>query len=130
VAFAASYPGKILPIDLSRGGIHCQRDAYPCSTPEIETSLAFTRRLGAGFFGGDGFILRTLSGSGLGFVHSGGMILERELRDGEPLLVYTGCIVGFEHRVDYDIRMVTGVKSWLFGGEGRFLALLRGPGKA
>jgi uncharacterized protein (TIGR00266 family) len=129
VAFAASYPGKILPIDLSRGDVLCQRDAYLCSTPEVQISLAFTRRLGAGFFGGEGFILQQLSGTGLAFVHAGGMIIERELRQGESLRVDTGCIVGFEHTVDYDIQMVKGVKSLLFGGEGLFYALLRGPGK-
>lgn len=130
VAFAASYPGKILPVDLSRGDVLCQRDAYLCSAPDIEVTLAFTRRLGAGFFGGEGFILQRLSGRGLAFVHAGGMILERELKDGEELRVDTGCIVGFEHTVEYDIRMIKGVKSWLFGGEGLFYALLRGPGKA
>jgi uncharacterized protein (TIGR00266 family) len=129
VAFAASYPGKILPVDLSRGDILCQRDAYLCSAQGIQVSVAFTKKLGAGFFGGEGFILQRLSGDGLAFIHAGGMIIERDLQAGEELRVDTGCVVGFEHTVDYDIKMIRGVKSVLFGGEGLFYALLRGPGK-
>ena len=129
VAFAASYPGKILPVDLSRGDILCQRDAYLCSAQGIQVSVAFTKRLGAGFFGGEGFILQRLTGDGLAFIHAGGMILERDLAAGEQLRVDTGCIVGFEHTVDYDIKMIKGVKSMLFGGEGLFYAVLSGPGK-
>jgi len=129
VGFAAAYPGKILPIDLSRGTVLCQRDAYLCSTPDAQVSLAFTRRLGAGFFGGEGFILQKVVGAGQVFLHAGGYIIERELADGEELRVDTGCIVGFEDRVDYDIKMIKGIKTMLFGGEGLFYALLRGPGK-
>ena len=129
VGFAADYPGKILPVDLGRGEILCQRDAYLCSAHGIEVAVAFTKRLGAGFFGGEGFILQRLSGDGLAFVHAGGHIIERELQHGERLRVDTGCVVGFEASVDYDIQMVKGVKTMLFGGEGLFYATLRGPGK-
>ncbi len=129
VGFAAAYPGKIMPMDLSRGTIFCQRDAYLCSADGIEVSVAFTKRFGAGFFGGEGFILQKLSGDGLAFIHAGGFIIERELGPGEELRVDTGCIVGFEEAVDYDIQRIKGVKSMLFGGEGLFYALLRGPGK-
>ncbi len=129
VGFASGFPGKILPVDLSRGPILCQRDAYLCSARGIEVGVAFTRRLGAGFFGGEGFILQRLTGDGLAFIHAGGMIIERELAAGETLRVDTGCIVGFEEQVDYDIKMIKGIKSKLFGGEGLFYALLRGPGK-
>ena len=129
VGFAAPYAGKIMPVDLSRGPIMCQRDAYLCSAVGIEVSVAFTKRLGAGFFGGEGFILQRLSGDGLAFVHAGGHIIERDLEPGEELRVDTGCIVGFEERVDYDIKMIKGIKTMLFGGEGLFYAVLRGPGK-
>ncbi|MCB9914629.1 MAG: TIGR00266 family protein [Planctomycetes bacterium] len=129
LGFAAAYPGKIMPVDLTRGTIYCQRDAYLCSADGVEISVAFTKRFGAGLFGGEGFILQKLTGDGLAFVHAGGYVLERELVSGEELRVDTGCIVGFEESVDYDIRRIQGVKSMLFGGEGIFYALLRGPGK-
>lgn len=129
VGFAADYPGKILPVDLARGDIFCQRDAYLCSADGIEVSVAFTKRLGAGFFGGEGFILQRLHGQGMAFVHAGGYVIERELEHGESLRVDTGCIVGFEASVDYDIQMIKGVKTMLFGGEGLFYATLRGPGR-
>lgn len=129
VGFAASYPGKILPVDLSRGTMMCQRNAYLCSAHGIEISVAFTKRFGAGFFGGEGFILQKLSGDGLAFIHAGGYVIERDLKPGEELRVDTGCIVAFEERVDYDIQRIKGVKSMLFGGEGLFYAVLRGPGK-
>jgi len=129
VGFSAAYPGKIMPVDLSLGSIFCQRDAYLCSADGIEVSVAFTRRLGAGFFGGEGFILQKLSGNGLAFVHAGGFVIERDLEPGEELRVDTGCIVAFQESVDYDIQRIKGVKSMLFGGEGLFYAVLRGPGK-
>jgi uncharacterized protein (TIGR00266 family) len=129
VGFAAAYPGKILPVDLSQGTIMCQRDAYLCSADGIEVSVAFTKRFGAGFFGGEGFILQKLSGDGLAFIHAGGFVIERELAVGEELRVDTGCIVAFDESVDYDIQRIKGVKSMLFGGEGLFYAILRGPGK-
>ena len=129
VGFAADYPGKILPIDLTQQTVLCQRDAYLCSAQGIEVSVAFTKRLGAGFFGGEGFILQKLSGDGLAFIHAGGHIVERDLAPGETLRVDTGCIVGFQESVDYDIKMIKGVKTMLFGGEGLFYATLRGPGR-
>ncbi|MCC7014432.1 MAG: TIGR00266 family protein [Planctomycetes bacterium] len=129
VAFAAPYPGKILPMDLSRGAILCQRDAYLCSTLDAQISLAFTRRFGAGLFGGEGFVLQRIEGSGVAFVHASGSVVEKLLAPGEELRVDTGCIVAMEQGVDYDIQMVRGVKSLLFGGEGLFFALLRGPGR-
>lgn len=129
VGFAADYPGKILPVDLGRGQVLCQRNAYLCSAKGIEVTVAFTKKFGAGFFGGEGFILQRLAGDGLAFIHAGGYVIERELERGERLRVDTGCIVGFEASVDYDIKMIKGVKSMLFGGEGLFYAVLRGPGK-
>lgn len=129
IGFAADYPGKILPVDLSDGTILCQRDAYLCSAQGIEVSVAFTRRLGAGFFGGEGFILQRLTGEGLAFIHAGGHIIERELSQGEILRVDTGCVVGFDEAVDYDIKMIKGIKTKLFGGEGLFYATLTGPGR-
>jgi len=129
IGFAADYPGKILPVDLSESTILCQRDAYLCSAKGVEVSVAFTKRLGAGFFGGEGFILQRLTGDGLAFIHAGGHIIERELQQGETLRVDTGCIVGFEESVDYDIKMIKGIKTKLFGGEGLFYATLEGPGK-
>jgi len=129
VGFAADYPGKILPVDLTRGDVLCQRNAYLCSASGIEVSVAFTKRLGAGFFGGEGFILQRLTGDGMAFVHAGGYVIERELERGESLRVDTGCVVGFEATVEYDIQMIKGVKTMLFGGEGLFYATLKGPGK-
>ncbi|MFT7487484.1 MAG: hypothetical protein ACI9F9_003345 [Candidatus Paceibacteria bacterium] len=129
VGFSASYPGKILPVDLSQGTIFCQRDAYLCSADGIEVSVAFTKRLGAGFFGGEGFVLQKLTGDGLAFIHAGGFVIERDLAAGEELRVDTGCLVAFHEGVDYDIQRIKGVKSMLFGGEGLFYAVLRGPGK-
>ncbi|MCY3000976.1 MAG: TIGR00266 family protein [Planctomycetota bacterium] len=129
VAFAAPYPGKVLPIDLSRGTVLCQRDAYLCSTTDAQISVAFTRRFGAGLFGGEGFILQRIEGRGTAFLHASGSVVERTLGQGETLRVDTGCIVAMESEVDYDIQMVRGVKSFLFGGEGLFFAALRGPGR-
>jgi uncharacterized protein (TIGR00266 family) len=129
VAFAGPYPGRIVPLDLSQGDILCQRDAYLCSADGIQVTLAFTKKFGAGLFGGEGFFLQRLSGDGLAFVHAGGFIVERTLGDGESLRVDTGCLVGFEESVGYEIKMVKGVKSMLFGGEGLFYAFMRGPGK-
>lgn len=130
VAFAAPYPGQIVPIDLGQTGtILCQRDAYLCSASGIEVTVALTKKLGAGFFGGEGFILQKLSApSGLAFVHAGGTVLERHLAAGEHLKVDTGCLVGFQESVDYDISLAKGIKSAVFGGEGLFLAKLTGPG--
>jgi len=129
VSFAASYPGKIIACDLSQKTILCQRNAYLCSTEDIEISMAFTKKLGAGLVGGEGFILQRLQGDGLAFIHAGGHIMERELDDHESLRVDTGCLVAFEAGVDYDIQRIKGIKSMLFSGEGLFYAQLRGPGR-
>jgi len=130
VTFAAPYPGKIIPLDLGATGVWlCQKDAYLCSAYGIDISIAFSKRLGAGLFGGEGFILQKLSGDGLAFVHAGGTILERELAAGETLRVDTGCLVAFQEHVGYDIQFIGGFKNVLFGGEGLFFATLQGPGK-
>ncbi|MBM4118920.1 TIGR00266 family protein [bacterium] len=129
-AFAAPYPGKIIPLDLGQTGTWlCQRDGYLCSAYGIEISIAFQKRLGAGLFGGEGFILQRLAGDGLAFIHAGGTVLERDLQVGETLRVDTGCLVAFQESVDYDIQFIGGFKNALFGGEGLFFALLKGPGK-
>lgn len=130
VGFSAPYPGKIIPIDLTgyRDGFICQKDSYLCSAKGIDINVTFTRRLGAGFFGGEGFILQKLTGQGLAFIHAGGTIIEKRLQHGETLRVDTGCIVGFEPSVAYDIQFVGGFKNALFGKEGLFLASLTGPG--
>jgi uncharacterized protein (TIGR00266 family) len=129
VAFTAAYPAKILPMDLSRGTILSQRSAFLCSTMDAQLSVAFTKRLGAGFFGGEGFILEKITGNGQAMLHAGGYVIERTLQPGEELRVDTGCLVAFEESVDYDIQMIRGIKTMLFGGEGLFYAMLRGPGK-
>lgn len=130
VAFAAPYPGKIVPLDLAMmGTVLLQKDSYLCSAMGIEIGIAFTKRLGAGFFGGEGFILQRLSGNGLAFCHACGTILRRTLGPGERLTVDTGCIVAFQQSVDYDIQFVGGIKSAVFGGEGLFFATLSGPGE-
>ncbi len=130
VSFAAPYPGKIIPFDLvETGTMLCQRDAYLCSAYGIDISVAFTRRFGAGFFGGEGFILQKLSGDGYSFIHAGGTVLKHELAAGQKLMVDTGCLVAFQESVDYDIQVTSGIKTALFGGEGLFLASLTGPGK-
>lgn len=130
VGFSGDVPGKIIPVDLGvQGEVLCQRDAYLCSAHGIEVSVAFTKRIGAGLFGGEGFILQRLRGDGLAFINAGGHVLERQLAPGEQLRVDTGCVVGFQASVDYDIQMAKGIKTMLFGGEGLFFASLTGPGK-
>lgn len=130
-AFAAPYPGKIIPIDLNLHGgrFLCQKDAFLCAARGIDVEIAFTKRIGAGFFGGEGFILQRLSGDGMAFIHAGGTIVQRDLAPGEMLRVDTGCLVGFDESVDYDIQFVGGFKNALFGGEGLFLACVSGPGR-
>jgi uncharacterized protein (TIGR00266 family) len=130
VGFAAPYPGKIVPLDLGQlgGKFFCQKDSFLCAANGIEIDIAFTRRLGAGFFGGEGFILQKLQGNGLAFVHAGGTLIQKKLRAGEVLRVDTGCLVAFSPTVDYDIQFVGGFKNALFGGEGLFLVRLTGPG--
>lgn len=129
IAFSGDFPGKILPIDLSQGTIHCQKSAYLCCARGVSVSISFTKKIGAGFFGGEGFILQKLTGNGLAFIHAGGHILERTLEAGEELYVDTGCLVGFDDSIDYDIKFIRGVKTLLFGGEGLFHARLTGPGR-
>lgn len=131
VAFAAPYPGKIVAFDLDQfnGQVLCQKDSFLCAARGTEIEIAFTKRLGAGFFGGEGFILQKLSGNGMVFVHAGGAVVEKDLAPGETLRVDTGCLVAFATTVDYDIQFVGGFKNALFGGEGLFLAKMRGPGK-
>ena len=130
-AFAAPYPGKIIPIELKDfgGRILCQKDSFLCAAQGIEIEVAFTKRLGAGIFGGEGFILQRLQGDGMVFVHAGGTIIERDLGQGEVLRVDTGCLVAFSEQVDYDIQFIGGFRNALFGGEGLFLARMTGPGK-
>ena len=107
----------------------CQRDAFLCALGQIDLSIAFTKRLGAGFFGGEGFILQKMEGAGELFIHSGGTIVPFDLKPGEHLRVDTGCLVAFDSTVDYDIERVGGIKTSLFGGEGLFFASLKGPGR-
>jgi len=129
VAFAGPYPGKIVPVPLNRQQILCQRDAFLCATGDVDISIAFTRRIGAGFFGGEGFILQKIEGNGQVFLHSGGAVVPMELAPGEKLRVDTGCLVALDPTVDYDIVRVGGIKTTLFGGEGFFFAALTGPGR-
>lgn len=131
VAFAAPYPGKVIPIDLSQHNhqMLCQKDSFLCAAQGVEIEIAFTKRLGAGLFGGEGFILQRLQGDGLAFLHAGGTVIEKTLAAGETLRVDTGCIVAFSAEVDYDIQFIGGFKNALFGGEGLFLVRLTGPGK-
>ncbi|MDM8533602.1 TIGR00266 family protein [Clostridiaceae bacterium HSG29] len=132
VGFAAPYPGKIIPIDLKdyRGKFICQKDSYLCSANGIEIGIELTKKIGTGFFGGEGFILQKLTGDGMAFVHAGGTIIKKELGPNDEIKVDTGCIVGFEDSVSYDIKFIGGFKNALFGKEGLFLATLRGPGVA
>ena len=129
VAFAAPYPGKIIPINLAEvgGELICQKDAFLCAAMGTEVSIAFAKKLGTGFFGGEGFILQRLRGDGMAFVHAGGTIVKKELRS-ETIKVDTGCIVSFSPGIDYDIERAGNLKSMFFGGEGLFLATLRGTG--
>src|SRR5688572_7418877 len=131
VAFAAPYPGKIQPIDLgSMGGtLIAQKDSFLCGARGVDVTLAFARRIGAGFFGGEGFILQKLTGDGLVFLHASGTLIELELKAGEQLRVDTGCLVAMQPSVNYDIQMVPGIKTALFGGEGLFFMQLTGPGR-
>jgi uncharacterized protein (TIGR00266 family) len=131
VAFAAPYPGKIVPIHLAEigGELIAQKDSFLAAAKGVSIGIAFQKRLGVGLFGGEGFIMERLQGDGWAFVHAGGTLLERTLAPGETLRVDTGCIVAFQPSVNYDIQMVGGIKSALFGGEGLFFATLRGPGR-
>jgi uncharacterized protein (TIGR00266 family) len=131
VAFAAPFPGKIIPLDLGvmGGSIICQKDSFLCAAQDIEIEIVFAKRLGAGFFGGEGFVLQRLVGNGLAFVHAGGTVIEKSLAEGETLRVDTGCLVAFTPTIDYNIQFVGGFRNVLFGNEGLFLAKMTGPGK-
>ena len=129
VAFAAPYPGKIIPIDMTKvnGELLCQKDAFLCAALGTEIGIAFTKRLGAGFFGGEGFILQRLRGDGMAFVHAGGTIIKKKLNN-DTIRVDTGCIAAFTSGINYDIERAGSLKSMFFGGEGLFLATLSGTG--
>jgi len=130
LSYASPYPGKIVPIDLSEKGgrFICQKDAFLCAAKGVSVGIEFSKRLGRGLFGGEGFIMQKLEGDGMAFVHAGGTLAKKELAPGEMIKVDTGCIVGFTKDVDYDIEFVGGIKNTIFGGEGLFFATLRGPG--
>lgn len=130
VAFASPYPGKIVPLSLDQLGseILCQKSAFLCAARGVQVDIAFQKKIGVALFGGEGFILQRLRGDGLAFVHAGGTIVQRNLAPGEELRVDTGCLVAFQPSVSYDISSAGGIKTSLFGGEGLFLASLRGPG--
>jgi len=129
VAFAAPYPGTIIPVNLAATGgkIICQKDAFLCAAFGTKLAIHFNKRIGGGLFGGEGFILQKLKGDGMAFIHAGGTVIRRELR-GEKLRLDTGCLVAFTEGINFDIQFVPGLKSILFGGEGLFLATLQGTG--
>ncbi|QHW00610.1 MULTISPECIES: TIGR00266 family protein [Spirosoma] len=130
-AFAAPYPGTVMPVNLANifgNTLIVQKDAFLCAALGTKLSIQFNQRLGAGFFGGEGFILEKLQGDGMVFIHAGGVVIERTLNN-ETLRVDTGCVVGFEPSINFDIQRSGGLKSMIFGGEGLFLATLRGTGK-
>jgi uncharacterized protein (TIGR00266 family) len=130
VSFASPYPGKIIAIDLTQfgGKFICQKDSFLCAAKGVSIGIEFSKKLGRGLFGGEGFIMQKIEGDGMAFVHSGGTLAKKELAVGDVLKVDTGCIVGFTKDVDYDIEFIGGIKNSLFGGEGLFYATLRGPG--
>ena len=129
VAFAAPYPGSIVPLNLAELGeqVICQKDAFLCAALGTKVEIAFSKKIGAGFFGGEGFILQKLQGDGMAFMQAGGTVVRKELNN-ETIRVDTGCLVGFTEGVEYNIEMVKGLKSMIFGGEGLWLATLKGKG--
>jgi uncharacterized protein (TIGR00266 family) len=130
VGFAGSYPGRIQPFDLAAGqSVFVQRDSFVMAQTSVQLDIALVKKLGAGFFGGEGFILQKLTGPGVVFIHGGGDFVEFDLKPGEVLQVDTGCVVGFDEGVQYDFQYVGGIKTAIFGGEGVFLATLTGPGR-
>jgi len=131
VSFAAPYPGRIVPIRLSEvgGELIAQKDSFLAAAKGVSIGIAFQKRLGAGFFGGEGFIMERLQGDGWAFVHAGGMLIERTLEPGELIRIDTGCLVALQSTIEYDIEYVGRIKSAIFGGEGVFFATLRGPGR-
>ncbi|MEN8125491.1 MAG: TIGR00266 family protein [Bacteroidota bacterium] len=130
ISFAAPYPGKILPVDLNdyQGEFICQKDAFLCAAKGVSISIEFSKKLGRGLFGGEGFIMEKIQGDGITFLHASGTVIKKELKENEILKVDTGCIVGFSKTVQYDIEFVGGITNTVFGGEGLFFATLRGPG--
>ena len=131
VSFAAPYTGKIIPMDLQLlgGTIIAQKDAFLCAAKGVSVGIHFQRKLGTGIFGGEGFIMEKIDGDGMAFMHAGGYVLEKELQAGEILKVDTGCVVAYMPTIDFDIEFIRGIKNFMFGGEGLFFAVLRGPGK-
>jgi uncharacterized protein (TIGR00266 family) len=131
ISFAAPYTGKVVALDLLQlgGKIIAQKDAFLCAAKGVSIGIEFQRKLGTGLFGGEGFIMEKIEGDGMAFLHAGGFVQEKDLQAGELLKIDTGCIVGFTGSVDYDIQFVGGIKNTIFGGEGLFFAILRGPGK-
>ncbi len=130
ISFASPYPGKIIPVHLTdfNGEFICQKDAFLCAAKGVSISIEFSKKIGRGLFGGEGFIMQKVQGDGLAFLHASGTVVKRELKAGEMLRVDTGCLVGFSRTVDYDIEFVGGIRNTIFGGEGMFFATLRGPG--
>src|SRR6185295_17533741 len=130
ISFGAPYPGKIIPVHLAQigGELIAQKDAFLCAAKGVSVGIAFTKKIGVGLFGGEGFIMERLQGDGWAFIHAGGTVVPKELAPGETLRVDTGCIVAFQPTVQYDIQFVGKIKTALFGGEGLFFATLRGPG--
>ena len=130
VSFASPYPGKIIPLDLSRyqNKIICQKDAFLCAAKGVSVGIEFQRKLGTGLFGGEGFIMEKLEGDGMAFLHACGHVVQKQLQEGDLLKIDTGCIVGFTAGVQYNIEFIGGIKNSIFGGEGLFFATLRGPG--
>jgi uncharacterized protein (TIGR00266 family) len=130
VGFAGSYPGRIQAFELAPGqSVLVQRDAFLCAQETVQVGIEFVKRVGAGFFAGEGFILERLTGPGTVFIHAGGDFVEFDLQPGETLQVDTGCVVAFDTSVTYDVQLAGGIKTWIFGGEGMFLATLTGPGR-
>jgi uncharacterized protein (TIGR00266 family) len=131
LSFASPYPGKIIPMDLSElnGKIICQKDSFLCAAKGVSVGIDFQRKLGTGFFGGEGFIMQKVEGDGVAFLHAGGMVVERVLQPGEVIRLDTGCLVAMTQEVNYNIEMVKGIKTAVFGGEGLFFATLSGPGR-
>lgn len=130
VAFSGPYPGKILPLDIGDfgGELICQRDSFLCAAKGISIEVAFQKNIGVGLFGGEGFIMQRLVGDGLAFLHAGGTVIQKEIKQGETFKLDTGCLVAMTNTINYNVEMVGNIKSALFGGEGLFLATLKGPG--
>ena len=131
VSFAAPYTGKIIALDLQQlgGKIIAQKDAFLCAAKGVSIGIEFQKKLGTGIFGGEGFIMERIEGDGMAFMHAGGYVIEKELQVGEILKVDTGCVVAYTNGIDFDIEFIRGIRNWMFGGEGLFFAILRGPGK-